>query len=228
MRNLYSNTMPPAAMRDLFEVSPEHDHLGNAEPRPAVFPKGMAPVVRIGQGGERELVEMRWGFLTPSVSNRAGKPMKPHAWNNARDDKLVRNGLWRSSIVERRCLIPVTAFNETKGERPATDYWFGLVAEDPDARPPFAVAGLWRLEREELRSRDEDGLTHTMVTTEANDLIRPIHKHKRMPVILDPESYETWLQGPVDEALALLRPYPSDRMRIVRQGIGEKSDPARV
>ena len=211
-------------MRDLFEVAPEHDHLGNVEPRPAVFPKGPAPVVRIGQNGQRELVEMRWGFLTPSVSKRTGKPIKPHAWNTARDDRLVRNGLWRSSIVERRCLIPVTAFNETNGERPATDYWFGLAAEDPDDRPPFAVAGLWRLEREELRGKGQNGLTHTMVAGLANDLIRPIHEPKRMPVILDPETYETWLQGPVDEALALLRPYPSERMRIVRKGVGEKAD----
>lgn len=153
-------------------------------------------MVRIGQGGHRELVEMSWGFLTPNFSKRTGKPIKPNAWNNARDYKVAKNALWRSSFHQRRCLIPATAFNETKGEKPATDYWYGLAAKDPHARPPFALAGLWRLEQEELRGEGEDGLTHTMVTTAANDLIRPIHKPKRMPVILDPKTYDTWLRAP--------------------------------
>lgn len=65
-----------------------------------------------------------------------------------------------------------------------------------------------------------------MVTTEANDLVRPIHAKGRMPVILRPDDYETWLTGSLDEAAALLRPYPSDEMRIVLQGVGEKRDEA--
>ena len=120
----------------------------------------------------------------------------------------------------------MTAFHETKGEKPATDFWFGLAAQVANDWRPFAVAGLWRLEREEFRPEGEDGLTHKMVTAGASDLIRPIRKHERMPVILDPDRYDTWLKGSVDEALALLRPYPSDRIRIVQLGIGEKSDPA--
>lgn len=45
-----------------------------------------------------------------------------------------------------------------------------------------------------------------------------------MIVILRPEDYETWLTGTLDEATALLRPFPSDEMRIVLQGEGEKKD----
>ena len=96
--------MPPAAMRDLFKVDTAHDQLGNAESRPAVFPKGLAPVVRVVQGGHRELVEMRWGVLTPNVSKRSGRLIKPSAWNNARDDTVAKNGRWRASFAERRCL----------------------------------------------------------------------------------------------------------------------------
>ena len=53
MCNLYSITTAVEAMRNLFEVAPERDHLGNAEPLDAVWPKYPAPVVRRTDGGER-------------------------------------------------------------------------------------------------------------------------------------------------------------------------------
>ena len=43
---------------------------------------------------------------------------------------------------------------------------------------------------------------------------------------LDPEDYETWLTGSSDEAAQLMRPFPAEKMRIVRQGEGVKEDPA--
>ncbi|MEM9360723.1 MAG: SOS response-associated peptidase [Pseudomonadota bacterium] len=225
MCNLYSNVTAVEAMRQLFDVSAENMRLGNAEPRPSIYPKGMAPVVRLTEDGQRELIDMQWGFLTPKVSKNTGKPLKPAAWNNARDDKLRSSGLWRASFEHRRCLVPVSSFNETKGRQPATYYWFAMPSEDPAARPPFAIAGLWRTTPADLRSEAQSDFTHTMVTTEANDLVRPIHAKGRMPVILDPESYGTWLTGSDDEAFALLKPYPSERMRIASQGLDVRADP---
>lgn len=225
MCNLYAATTNTQAMRQLFNVDPDRDHLGNAEPRPAIYPKGTAPVVALDDDGNRELVEMSWGFRTPKVSRVTGKPIKPAAWNNARDDKLLKSGLWKQSFAERRCLVPASSFNETKGARPATDYWFAL-AGDGDDRPPFAIAGLWRHEHEDLLEPEHPRRVHTMVTTEANDLIRPIHAKGRMPVILRPDDYETWLTGPLEEAAALLRPFPSVELRIVLSGVGEKRDDA--
>ncbi len=63
-----------------------------------------------------------------------------------------------------------------------------------------------------------------MVTTEANELIRPIHAKGRMPVIIEAPDYETWLSGDPDQAAALIRTFPADRMRIALQGVGEKAD----
>ena len=223
MCNLYSNTTTSQAMRQLFDIDASRDHLGNAQPRPGIHPKGTAPVVALDQDGNRELVEMSWGFRTPKVSKRTGKPIKPAAWNNARDDKLKSSGLWKGSFQDRRCLVPASSFNETKGAKPATDYWFALAGEG-DERLPFAIAGLWRRENEDLLEPEHPRCVHTMVTTEANDLIRPIHAKGRMPVILRPENYETWLKGSPDDAFALLRPFPSDEMRIVLQGVGQKRD----
>lgn len=81
-----------------------------------------ADVATLDDAGNRELVEMSWGFRTPAVSKKTGKPIKPNAWNNARDDKLLISGLWKASFIKRRCLMPVSSLNETKGQQPATDY----------------------------------------------------------------------------------------------------------
>ena len=224
MCNLYANIATAEAMRRLFQVSDENDRLGNAPARPAIFPKGEAPVVRLDEVGNRELIDMRWGFLTPAFSKKDGSPIKPRAWNNARDDKLQKSNLWRASFHERRCLVPASSFNETKGQKPATDYWFGLATEDPDARPLFAFAGMWRREQSELRNEAENGLTHTIVTTEANDLVRPIHAKGRMPVILEPPDYETWLSGSIADVLGLLSPLSPAKMRIIKHGIDERAD----
>ena len=58
-----------------------------------------------------------------------------------------------------------------------------------------------------------------MVTTTPNKVVEPVHP-TRMPVILDPQDYETWLYGTPAEAAELLRPFPAEKMRVVRQGSG--------
>lgn len=210
-------------MRRLFAVSADRDLLGNAEPRPAIWPKYEAPIVRLTPDGERELVTAHWGFLTPKVSAKTGKPLKPEAWNNARDDKLRKVGLWKESAQHRRCLLPATSFREAKGRNPAEDVWFALQGDGE--RPPFAFAGLWRDKQPGIDGKEHTLLTHTMITTTPNELVLPIHP-TRKPVILDPEDYETWLAGSLDDALSLLRPYPADKMQIVKRGIGILSDTA--
>lgn len=207
-------------MRRIFQVDAELDHLGNAEPLPAIWPKYQAPVVRLTEDGRRELVLMHWGFLTPQVSRKTGKPIAPAAWNNTRDDNL-KSGFWRSSFENRRCLIPASSFREAKGRNPATDYWFALLGEED--RPPFAFAGLWREGQPKVEGEPGTWTTHTMITTSANELVKPVHP-TRMPVILDPTDHEGWLHGSEAEALVLLQPFPADRMRVVRQGIGINAD----
>ncbi|MEM9760793.1 MAG: SOS response-associated peptidase, partial [Pseudomonadota bacterium] len=212
MCNLFSNTLPPEAMRQLFGV--KRDRTGNQPPLPGIFPRHTAPVVRLVDD-ERELVPMHWGFLMPQVSKRTGKPILPKAVNNARDDKVRTSPFWRASFEERRCLIPATSFCEAKGKAPATYYWFGLVGDEP--RPPFAFAGLWRHFRGSYRDELVELDTFTMLTTTPNTLVREIHPD-RMPVILDPADYEAWLTGGADRAAELLRPFDEGRMRIVLAG----------
>ncbi len=209
-------------MRQLFAVHPANDRLGNAEPLPAIFPKTMAPIVGTDSDGARWLENAAWGFVMPQVSKKTGKPIQPKAVNNARDDKLRSSRFWSKSFEDRRCLIPATSFCEAKGRNPATYVWFGVVG-DAD-RPPFALAGVWRADGSNDGGNGERGLiTSSMVTTTPNALTRETHPD-RMPTILDPVDYEEWLTGTPDEAFALIRPFPAERMVIHQSGIGLKSD----
>jgi len=217
--NLYSMTKPLTAMRDLFGVKPGLDRLGNAEPLPAIFPHYSAPIVRRTADGERGLVPAHWGFLMPQVSKKTGKPIMPKAVNNTRDDKAATSGFWRSSFKERHCLIPATAFCEPKGTAPATYHWFGMLSDegDPDL---FAFAGIWRNFRGNYRDELVEIDTYSMMTTKPNELVHEIHPD-RMPVILSPGDYETWLSGSVDEAKGLMRAYPAEQMVIIDSGQGD-------
>lgn len=221
MCNLFANTMPQEAMRRLFAVAPEDDALGNAAPLPAIFPRHGAPIVRRGAHGRRELVAAHWGFVLPQVSKKTGAPILPKAVNNARDDSVRSSPFWRESFETRRCLLPATSFCEAKGVKPATYVWFCVTGERP--RPPFAFAAIWRRHRGKYRDELVDIETCAMLTTSPNDLVRTVHPD-RMPVILAPEDWDAWMDGAPDEAAGLMRPYPAERMRILREGLDAKAD----
>ena len=88
------------------------------------------------------------------------------------------------------------------------------------------MAGLWQQVPASLRRDDSSDLTHTIITTSANEIVRPVHPD-RMPVILRPEDYETWLNGSPDQAQSLLQPFPSQLMRIAQEGIALLVDEGR-
>lgn len=208
-------------MRQLFAVDADHDQLGNAEPLPAIFPKGTAPVVRRNDDGARFLCNTHWGFVLPQVSKKTGKPIQPKAVNNARDDKLRTSAFWKTSFRHRRCLVPATSFCETKGRNPATYVWFGVTGEG--ARPPFAFAGLWRAFSGDYGGAQRDLVMSTIITTAPNELVRETHPD-RMPVILHPDDYEAWLTADAEAAFTLIRPYPASGMVVHQQGEDLKSD----
>jgi len=209
-------------MRQLFAVDAPHDAFGNAEPLTAIFPKGMAPIVGVNDDGSRWLQTVHWGFVMPQVSKKTGKPIQPKALNNARDDKLRTSVFWKKSFEERRCLIPATSFCEAKGLNPATYVWFGVTGEG--ARPPFALAGIWRAYKGNYGVGDlREMVTSSMVTTTPNDLVRDTHPD-RMPMILAPDDYSQRLTGTPDEAFSLIKPFSADCMVIHQSGEGLKSD----
>jgi putative SOS response-associated peptidase YedK len=75
---------------------------------------------------------------------------------------------------------------------------------------PFGLAGLY----ETWISPEKKSIqTCTIITTEPNDLLRPIHD--RMPVILSKDNEAAWIDPDNHNQkglLSILKPYPSDEM----------------
>jgi putative SOS response-associated peptidase YedK len=215
MCNLYSLTTNHQAILRLFRVSP--NRAVHAEDRNAIFPGNFAPVVRLAQDGERELVNLSWGFVLPQ------KGRAPRRVTNTRDDKAKSSPFWRESFEKRRCLVPVSCFAEPKEVTPATWHWFALIGDEP--RPLFAFAGLWRHHSGPLKKDSEpvDLDVYSFMTTTPNKLVGSIN-HERMPVLLSNEAdFDAWMTGTPDEAFGLVREYPPDQMRMVQSGF-EKRD----
>jgi putative SOS response-associated peptidase YedK len=136
----------------------------------------------IQHDGEHRLEKFHWG-LVPfwakdiSIGNRM---------INARVETVSEKPSFRNAFKKRRCLILADGFYEWKGEKGSRHPLFITL---PDQKP-FAFAGLW----ETWNSKDSGGSIHkscTIITTRASESISGIHH--RMPVILKPRAYESWL-----------------------------------
>ena len=181
--------------------------LGNAVLE--VFPKSFAPVLKLGEGGELEWTKMRWGLPGPPQFGSA--PV-----TNIRN---VKSAHWRPLLKqEHRCLVPFTAFSEYEDSSPKGKKqirWFA-----PPARGMLFFAGIsgeWWGDYGSKKEPNEG--THKLfsfLTTEANDLVRPVHA-KAMPVILTNQfACKEWLNAPLDQMEAIqARVLATDALEIV-------------
>jgi putative SOS response-associated peptidase YedK len=209
MCNLYSVTKGQQAIRALYRAMT--DRTGNMPPLPGIFPDQMAPVVRTGRDGARQLEMMRWGF--PPPPNLASRPV-----TNIRNPA---SPFWRAWMKPAfRCLVPATSFCEYTDSTPKVPHWFAL---GPD-RPLFAFAGLWRPWTGTRKGETGEHRLFAFLTTDANEIVRPIHA-KAMPVILTGAECDAWLEGDVEEALALQRPASAETLTIVARGAREDPGP---
>jgi putative SOS response-associated peptidase YedK len=118
---------------------------------------------------------------------------------NARCEGVEAKPAFKAAIAKRRCIVPATGFFEWQGVA-GRKQPFAITLPD---RHVFGFAGLW--ERWKPPGGGDPVETFTIVTTDANEAIAPIHD--RMPVILPPQAEDTWLHGDAVEACKLLTPY---------------------
>ncbi|MDQ3564717.1 MAG: SOS response-associated peptidase [Pseudomonadota bacterium] len=164
-----------------------------------VAPSQPVLVARNGEGGGRELALHHWGLI-PSWSK---EPKTPYSTINARAETVDTKPAFRHAIRHRRCLIGSDGYYEWK-KLERTPYFIRL----KDAAP-FAFAGLW----EPWERGDERIDSCSIIVTDAAEALRDIHD--RMPVILSPEHYDTWMDPELADPVQLkplLAPYPSERM----------------
>lgn len=166
-----------------------------------VLPSQPAPIVRMSPHGQRTLSIFSWGLMPrwSQESKLGSRKINTRA-------EVVTSPAYFSLLTRHRCLIPADGFYQWQcvDNQPAQPHVLSLKSGEP-----FAFAGLWS-------SWTVDGApldTFTILTTEANSLIRPMHE--RMPVILPHERYIAWLSpdSEPDELLPLLTPYRADEMQ---------------
>ena len=202
MCGLYSLTKSPGETRAVFGYADEPDF----PPRAHVAPGQPIAVVRI-ENGERRFALVRWGFIPSWVKEvKPGKPLI-----NARGETVMEKPSFRNAMRRRRCLVPADGYYEWSGPE-GRKVPFLVQRKD---RGLFALAGLW----EHWMGPDGSELeTATLMTISPNAELSVIHD--RMPVIIAPEDYETWLTGEPEEAATLIRPAPDDSFTLEPTVIG--------
>ncbi len=192
---------------DDLEAAPEI--LRRVTPRYNIAPTQDVPVVLkivVEDEGRRVLTAARWGLVPPWAED----PGVGSRLINARAEAVAEKPAFRSAFRHRRCLIPADHFfeSEQRGPRGAKQA-YAIRRRD---RQPFAFAGPWEEwhPKGEKAGGEEALRTCTIITTEANSVMAPVHH--RMPVIVAPEEYDRWLdpETPLEELKALLRPAPDD------------------
>ncbi len=182
-------------------------------PRYNAAPMQVMPVVAV-RDGDSVLQAMRW-WLVPHWS-KDGKPNTKFPAFNARAETVRTSKLFAPYFKSSRCLVPADAFYEWKKSVPPPGKSPAAVEKQPmcirmkdDA--PFMFGGIFSVWK---NAGGEEFPTFTIITTEANALMRDIHL--RMPVIIPERHFARWIDREYNdtEALAgLLAPYPAKPMR---------------
>ena len=167
--------------------------------RSARYTRVTKPPVLVRDGaGALKLRMMTWGFPGPQAAG--GRPV-----TNVRN---LQSPFWRSALKSPswRCLVPVTQFCEWTAEPdPETKrkrkVWFGHSDE-----PVFAFAGIWR--------PGEESAFMSFLTCEPDETVGAVHP-KAMPVMLDRNSFNRWLDDDHLSACELAVPYADERVLVL-------------
>jgi putative SOS response-associated peptidase YedK len=174
------------------------------DPRYNIAPTQLVPVIRQDpKGPERELSLLRWGLVPRWAKDASGAARMI----NARSETACTKPAFADALKFRRCLVPADGFYEwqTMG-KVKQPYCFEI-----NGGELFAFAGLWD------RWNDASGKsleTFSILTTTPNAVAASVHD--RMPVILDADSYDLWLDPGMKDVAAvseLLRPCDAQFMR---------------
>jgi putative SOS response-associated peptidase YedK len=181
-------------------VSEEEDW----EPRYNIAPNQSVAVIRQNpKAPVRELSLMRWGLI-PSWAKDSSVAAQ---MINARSETAGTKPVFRDALRSRRCLIPADGFYEWKQDGKTKQPFCVQVNQGQ----LFAFAGLWD------RWKDPSGnwmKTCSILTTTPNAVTSAVHD--RMPVILDPDTYDLWLDPGMKDmgtASELLKPYDALQMQ---------------
>jgi putative SOS response-associated peptidase YedK len=167
------------ALPKAFKLKGISPHL--VKPNYNAAPSQDMPVI-ISQNGQNILKLMYWGFI-PAWAK--GKSRFSFSAFNARAESLIEKPMWRKVFPSQRCLVPVSGFYEWQGQGADKKPYYIHAKKDKF----LALAGLY----DELVDKESGEVfdSFTIITTDANLLMRPIHN--RMPVIFNRDDQDKWL-----------------------------------
>lgn len=169
------------------------------KPRYNIAPSQQVPIIT--NTSPEKVVMARWGLI-PSWSTTIDIGQK---MINARSETLTEKPSFSNLLKTKRCLVPADGFYEWKTTGTSKQPYHIHLAD----KSIFAFAGLWDVWKD--RTTGQEIVSFSIITTEPNDLLRPIHD--RMGVILPYESERLWLDKP---DLSLLVPYMSTPTEAVK------------
>jgi len=167
-----------------------------------IAPTQPVPMVRQRDDGSREALNARWGLIPHWVKEL--QRFKANLFN-ARSETAGQKPSFRDALRRRRCLLPASGFYEWSGSAGGKRPYY---IHRRDGRP-LALAGLWSV----WAGGEAPLVSCTILTTRPNAVVAPLHD--RMPVIVDPDEFECWLD-PTNEDPArledLLDPFDDDAL----------------
>ena len=164
------------------------------QPLSEIFPTQPIAVVALKPDNSRSVALVRWGQNV----NWQKQPLI-----NARAESAAIKPTFRTMFSKQRCLVPATSFFEWRKEgKQNIRHEFRFPGKDM-----IAFAGLW--------DAGNGSPAVVILTTEPNPVVAEVHD--RMPVVITPDRYRTWLDWntPVPELLGLMKSYPADEMEVI-------------
>jgi putative SOS response-associated peptidase YedK len=192
----YALNRTPAELKEHFDAAIQLE----MKPRFNIAPSQTVPVVRLDETGNRVFTLARWGLIPSWVKD----PKVIQHPINAKAETAAIKPMFRHAYRKSRVLVPADAFYEWTPKDGKQPYLVRL----RDGKP-MGMGGLL----EHWQGLEGDVTTFTILTTEANSLMAKIHD--RMPVIIKPEDYATWIDTNFTDVIKIQRmtlPYPERLM----------------
>jgi putative SOS response-associated peptidase YedK len=169
------------------------------KPRYNAAPTQLLPVITQGSGG---FSFFHWGQIPGWSKNKTISDKLIFAGKETLEEKASA----RNALLQRRCIIPVDGYYDWKRISKKGRVAHRIIFGDQEI---VALAGIW----EEFEDEKEN-VKHTfrIITTEANEVIRPMNN--RMPAVIEKHNELLWLDNTTElpQLMGLLKPYPGNKI----------------